>query len=366
LLGAAIAVTFANGANDNFKGVATLFGSGTAGYRRALLWATATTAAGSLTALVLAASLVSRFSGKGLVPDALTADPTFLTAVGAGAAATVLLASWLGFPISTTHALTGALVGADFLAAGAQLRLSALGTGFVAPLLLSPFAAALLVGVTQTSFGIVRRRWGVGEDVCLCISEIESVLEPAALAGNSMVRGTTTALPSIPLVAPVSDCTARGLATTATALGTLDVAHYLSAGAVSFARGVNDTPKLLALLLPTQVLPTGPAVVLVAATMAVGGLLAAKRVAETMSQRVTTMTPGQGFAANVATTLMVLFASRLGLPVSTTHVSLGSLFGLGAVTGQARWGTIVQIILAWIITLPCAAVCAALTWWILA
>jgi PiT family inorganic phosphate transporter len=362
---AAIAVTFANGANDNFKGVATLFGSGTASYRRALLWATATTAAGSLTALILAASLVSRFSGKGLVPDALTADPTFLTAVGAGAAATVLLASWLGFPISTTHALTGALVGAGLLAAGAQLRFSALGTGFLAPLFLTPFAAALLVGATHAAFGAARRRWAIGEDVCLCLSEGELAPEPAALGGNSIVRGTTMAAPPLPVVAPVSDCAARGLASTGTALGTLDAAHYMSAGTVGFARGVNDTPKLLALLLPAQVLPTGPAVVLVAAAMAVGGLLAAKRVAETMSHRVTTMTPGQGFAANVTTALMVLFASRFGLPVSTTHVSSGSLFGLGAVTGQARWRAIVQIILAWIVTLPCAAACAALTWWIL-
>src|SRR5688500_11118355 len=93
LVAAALALTFANGANDNFKGVATLFGSGTTNYRRALIWATATTAAGSLTAVLVAGSLVDRFSGKGLVPDVLTADPAFLTAVGVGAAATVLLAT---------------------------------------------------------------------------------------------------------------------------------------------------------------------------------------------------------------------------------------------------------------------------------
>jgi PiT family inorganic phosphate transporter len=98
--------------------------------------------------------------------------------------------------------------------------------------------------------------------------------------------------------------------------------------------------------------------------MAIGGLLGARRVAETISHRVTTMNAEQGFAANVTTAILVLFASRFGLPVSTTHVSSGSLFGLGAVTRQARWDTIVHIALAWVVTLPCAAVLAALLWWI--
>ena len=134
---------------------------------------------------------------------------------------------------------------------------------------------------------------------------------------------------------------------------------------MGFARGVNDTPKLLALLLPAQILPTELALAVLAGVMAIGGLVGARRVAETMSHRVTAMTPGQGFTANVITAMLVLFASRVGLPVSTTHVSSGSLFGLGAVTGQAHWRTILNIVLAWVVTLLCAAACAALAWWFL-
>jgi PiT family inorganic phosphate transporter len=96
--------------------------------------------------------------------------------------------------------------------------------------------------------------------------------------------------------------------------------------------------------------------------MAAGGLLFAHRVAETMSHRVTPMNPGQGFAANLITAALVLGASRFGLPVSTTHVSNGSLFGLGAVTRGARWRIIMQILLAWVVTLPFSALCAALLW----
>lgn len=68
LVGATMFVAYANGANDNFKGVATLFGSGTTDYRKALWWATGATLAGSLAALFLATTLVQTFQGQGLVP----------------------------------------------------------------------------------------------------------------------------------------------------------------------------------------------------------------------------------------------------------------------------------------------------------
>jgi PiT family inorganic phosphate transporter len=141
----------------------------------------------------------------------------------------------------------------------------------------------------------------------------------------------------------------------------LDTAHYLSAGAVSFARGLNDTPKIAALLLAGNLVAPNIAIGVVAVTMAVGGLVSARRVAATMSYRVTEMNPGQGFTANLITALLVIGASRFSLPVSTTHVSCGSLFGIGAVTGQAHWKVIGNIVLAWVITLPLSGTLAALS-----
>ena len=105
-------VAYSNGANDNFKGVATLYGSNTVSFRTALWIGTAATLAGCICSVFLAETLVKAFSGKGLVPDAISGSPAFLAAVATGAASTVMLATVLGFPISTTHALTGALVGA--------------------------------------------------------------------------------------------------------------------------------------------------------------------------------------------------------------------------------------------------------------
>ena len=73
------------------------------------------------------------------------------------------------------------------------------------------------------------------------------------------------------------------------------------------------------------------------------------------------MNAGQGFTANLITAMTVIFASRWGLPVSTTHVSCGSLFGLGMITRKAEWRSIAKILLAWVVTLPAAAALAALS-----
>lgn len=135
---AVLFLAYANGANDNFKGVATLFGSGTTTYRIALIWATVTTLAGSLCALLLAQGLIDSFKGKGLVLIEITTQVRFLVAVSLAAAGTVMLATRLGMPVSTTHALTGSLVGAGLIAAAGDVQFEALGHQFLLPLLFAP------------------------------------------------------------------------------------------------------------------------------------------------------------------------------------------------------------------------------------
>ena len=302
---AACCLAFTNGANDNFKGVASLYGSATANFRTALAWGTVTTFAGSLAAIFLAGGLMKKFSGKGLVPEPLTQSPAFLLAVALGAALTVLLATRLGFPISTTHALTGALVGAGLSGGDHTVYFDALGTGFVQPLLLSPLIA---------------------------------------VAAGALAHFALKAAHGEP------DHRTR----------TLDALHFLSGGAVGFARGLNDTPKIAAMLLVAKALDIRWGLLAVAITMAVGGLLNARRVAETMAKKITGMNPGQGFAANIATAALVTTANWNGLPVSTTHVSVGALVGIGIVTRKAHWKAVGGIALSWLITLPCAAALAAL------
>ena len=99
--------------------------------------------------------------------------------------------------------------------------------------------------------------------------------------------------------------------------------------------------------------------------IAAGGILAVRRVAQTVSYRITGMNDGQAFSANLNAAGLVIFASRLGLPVSTTHVTCGSLFGIGLVNRRARWAMIATILLAWVTTLPVAAALGALCWFAL-
>ena len=145
----------------------------------------------------------------------------------------------------------------------------------------------------------------------------------------------------------------------------LDGLHFLSAGMVSFARGLNDAPKIAAVALIGGGLSVQGGILVVAVAMACGGLLHARGVAETMAHKVTRMSPGEGLAANMATAMLVLMASRFGLPVSTTHVSVGSLVGIGTVTGKGNPSMILTILASWVITLPLAMFLGAMYWMVI-
>ncbi len=342
----ALLLAFSNGANDNFKGFATVWGSDTLSYRRALTLATVATLAGSLVSLVLAEALAQQFTGKGLVPNAVAGSPSFVLSVGFGAAMTVMLATRLGLPVSTTHALIGGLVGAGLALNGGAIKLGALANGFLAPLLFSPVIAALLGWL---AWRWLRRRPAQLDCACLV----------APTQGMVTADGTASlrvATPALIIAEPAACETLAAPAARISIAALVDRAHIMSAASICFARGVNDTPKLTALLLAAQALDAQVSVLIVALVMAGGGLLFSRRVAETMSRRMTRMDHTQGLAANLITAALVLFASKLGLPVSTTHVSVGSIAGVG--TGALNWATLRGILLSWFATLPLAAAIA--------
>lgn len=350
-------LAYANGANDNFKGVASLYGSRTCSYRTALSWATIATLAGSIAAVFLASALLKNFSGKGLVPDVLTQSPAFMLAIACGAGGTVLLATRLGFPISTTHGLTGALLGAGMMAGAGQVNYTMLGTTFVIPLLLSPLLAVVVGATIYLFLKGLRIASGIKAETCVCVGN-EWV--PVAVSGGVACAENMLTL----TVDSTSECERRyqGSVLGVEAKRAVDTLHFFSAGAVSFARGLNDTPKIAALLLVTGTWSSQWYLVLAACAIALGGLLNSRRVAHTMSHKLTDMNPGQGLAANLSTALLVTTASFHGMPVSTTHVSVGSLLGMGTVTGQAKWKSIMPVLASWVITLPVAAGIAALSY----
>ena len=319
LLGAALLVAFVNGANDNMKGVATLYGSGALAYGPALALGTFATAAGGMASLLLARGLADAFSGKGLVLESALSE-SFLAAVAMGAALTVLLATRLGFPVSTTHALVGGIVGAGFLASGSELRLDALGGVFALPLLVGPVVA---IGLASLGLRLIRR---------------------------GVPPGTAPGTPE------VAEPSTRRLGTTG---------HLVSASLVSFARGLNDTPKILGLLLGVALFSPATNALAIVASMSLGGLIAGRRVAETLAHKLTPMRPHQGLVANLTTSLVVIGASSVGLPVSTTHVSSGGILGIGAQGRSLRRGPVAEMLGAWVVTLPLAAILAAGVLWVL-
>ncbi len=370
LLFSALLLAYANGSNDNFKGVATLYGSSTLSYRPALALATTATLAGSACALFLAQGLIGHFSGKGLVPAEVAQNPDFLLAVGTGAALTVLLATRLGFPISTTHGLVGGLLGAGLVGAGGAVAVGQLGKVFLLPLLLSPLLALLLGAALYWIAHRSRRALGLTKESCICIGQPRRYVPvpvPVAVAVAEPAPDQVTAVPMATtanlevMVADQAECVDRY---TDRVLGIslqrgLDLGHIASAATVSFARGLNDTPKIAGLLVVAQALNMSWSLFGIAVVMALGGVLHARRVAETMSHRITGMSHGQGLSANLVTGFLVLVASRMGIPVSTTHVSVGSIFGISAVSGGGDRRVIRSILMSWVITLPLAAALAA-------
>ncbi len=364
LLLGVLLLAFANGANDNFKGLATLYGSGRLSYRRAIGWATITTLAGSILSVFLAGRLLERFTGKGLVPDAVVAQPEFAAAVALAAALTVLLATQLGLPISTTHGLIGALSGAGFVAAGwHQFHTTHLAALFLLPLLVSPLLAGGSLFLFYPVVHRLRIRLGIEESHCLCLAcSPRTALATAPVTHRETLQPVAAPARWQVVVDSPSVCQ-RHYTHARIRLDLnriLDGAHLLSSGLVSFARGLNDTPKIVALLLALKALNVPVSLVMVALVMALGGLLRARQVARTLAFGITPLNPGQGLLANLSTSATVLVASYLGLPVSTTHVSTGSLFGMGALTGKARGRMIRRIMFAWLVTVPVAAVFGAL------
>ncbi|MHB0969793.1 MAG: inorganic phosphate transporter [Thermoanaerobaculia bacterium] len=347
-----LGLAFANGANDVSKCIATLVGSGVTNYRRAVIWGSICTAGGAVAAGFLTQALVSTFNGKGLLTEPL-ASHAFLLAVACGAAGWLIVATRTGLPVSTTHSLAGALVGTALVAVGAGgIAWSAVLSKIALPLLLSPaIAVLLLIALLPLLRPFVERF----DRYCVCVESAASqTVTPDGIALRQSLPGVQAG--------SQQECTMS-----VARFGVADTLHWISSGAASFFRGVNDAPKVLAIGVAAGALVGLSSIglyALVAAAMGAGSLIAGFRVTRTLAERVTTIEPANGLAANVVTALLVGVASRFALPVSTTHVSTGAIVGVGLSreAGSVRWKTVREMLLAWIVTLPASAILAAVAY----
>ena len=143
--------------------------------------------------------------------------------------------------------------------------------------------------------------------------------------------------------------------------------HWLTSGATSFARGLNDTPKIVALVLVSAAASSGSSVpqpwtfAMVALGIVAGSWMAGKKVTKVLAEEVTPMDHQEGFIANLVTTALVGPAAAFGLPRSTTHVSSGAIIGVGTPKrDRLNWKTVKGMVLAWLVTVPLAAVLGVL------
>jgi len=351
LVALTLIVAFANGANDVSKGVATLVGSGVTDLRRALFWGTAWTVAGGVIAAFASQGLVAVFSGKGLLA-APVSGPAFLGAIAAGAIGWLIVATRTGMPVSTTHSLVGGLVGAALAAQGvAGVNWGGVIRKTALPLAVSPLLSLALMVAVFPLIGLAFRRFN---RYCVCVERTESVVAVAGSAA-ALARGS-----SLHVIAGAG-CPPAVVAR----MNAMDSLHWLSAGCTSLFRGMNDTPKILAI---GAAAGTSAGIgahwlfLLAALAMGVGSSVAGRRVTETLAGKVTRIAPDDGFAGNLVTSALVGLASFLALPVSTTHVSSGAILGIGLHRKDVRWRVVRDIALAWVVTLPVAAVIASLTY----
>lgn len=362
-----LVLAFANGTNDVSKAIATLVGSGVTNYRTAIAWGTFWTMTGAAVAASVASAMVKTFS-SGFFQSSLVIPSALAPAILSGTFLWVLFASRTGLPVSTTHALTGSLVGTGLLAFGSEgLIWATVSKKIALPLLLSPFLALGLSFFVHPLIKSLAKRW---EGVCVCVMPTYRALVTIDPQGRTKTLFQAKGI-SMPVAAIPSQCDRAGLSGPTFGLNTV---HWLSSGLTSLARGMNDAPKIAAMLLLGSSAASWPSQVLqvlsfvgVAMAMGIGSYWGGRRVTEVLAEKVTEMNHSEGLSANLTTSSLVLLSGTLGLPVSTTHVSSSAIIGIGLLRGTSsvRWATVRDMVLAWIVTLPVAAILACLTYLLL-
>jgi len=361
------ALAFANGANDVSKAIATLVGSGITDYRSAIAWGTAWTMFGAASAAFVANAMIKTFS-HGLVQTGTIIGPGVTLAVLTGAMAWVLFASRTGLPVSTTHALTGAIIGTGLVAfAGEGLIWLAIGKKIAFPLLFSPFLALTVSLLIHPAVRALARKW---EGACLCVMPASRALVAIDPRGETRTLFQAANFGQ-PVIAVPSQCDRSGLIGLVVGLDTI---HWISSGLASFARGTNDAPKIVAMLLLGSTTAAWPSTSSqlaafggVAVAMGLGSYFGGLRVTEVLAEKVTRMDHAEGLSANLTTSSLVLLSGSLGLPVSTTHISSSAIIGIGLLKGwkSVRWMTVRDMALAWVVTLTASALLACIAYLIL-
>lgn len=315
----ALIFDFTNGFHDTANAMATSVATGALKPRVAVLISAVLNLAGAFLSTAVAKTVSS-----GILTENAKGIPHITVAmIFAGLVGAVLWnlgTWWLGLPSSSTHALFGGLIGAAIVGSGIDaVDVGGVVSKIVLPAILSPFIAG-----------------------------------------------------GVALIATFAAYRITKLATTRGSERGFRHAQTVSASLVSLAHGTNDAQKTMGVITLTlivagyQAANTGPALWVVLAcglAIALGTYTGGWRIMRTVGKRITDIESPQGFAAETSSASTILISSSLGFPLSTTQVTSGSVVGagLGKKLASIRWGTVGRMAIAWVITLPAAAVVGGLS-----
>jgi PiT family inorganic phosphate transporter len=311
----ALGFDFTNGFHDTANAVATSVSTRALSPRAAVFVAAVANLAGAFVTTAVAKTV-----GQGIIDTNLATEKTVLAAL-IGAIAWNLLTWRLGLPSSSSHALIGGLIGAALVQSGSE---GVEWHGVVHKVLL-PGIASPLIGFAGAFLLLLLIFW-------------------------LFVRVTP------------------GVANRGFRLGQLGSGTW-----VAFTHGANDAQKTMGVIalalfeahkIDHFYIPTW---VIVASGLAIGAgtYVGGWRIMRTLGQRIFSMDPATGFAAQVSGGTTIYLATHFGYPVSTTHVVSGSVLGAGATKrlSAVRWGIAGNIVFAWLLTIPAAALVAAALYW---
>jgi PiT family inorganic phosphate transporter len=318
LIVVALAFDFLNGMNDAANSIATIVSTRVLRPQYAVAWA----AFFNFVAFLFFGLHVAETVGRGIV-EANVVDAHVIFGALAGAIVWQILTQRLGIPSSSSHALIGGLVGAGLAKAGVS--------------------AVVWSGVGKTAAAIFLSP-GLGLLLALML-----MLAVSWIFMRSTPHGTDNLFRRI---------------------------QFFSASCYALGHGGNDAQKtmgIIAVLLYSQgslgstfYIPFW-VVLSCQLAMAAGTMAGGWRIVKTMGSKITRLTPMQGVCAETAGSVMLFAATSLGIPVSTTHTITGSIIGVGAAkrVSAVRWAVAKEIVTAWIITIPAAALLAALFYWVI-
>lgn len=317
LIAVALLFDFLNGLHDAANSIATIVSTRVLRPQYAVLWA----AFFNFVAFAVFGLNVAHTIGTGIIdPNVVDTQVIFAALIGA---IVWNLVTWaLGIPSSSSHALIGGLVGGGMAKAG--------------------ISAAVWSGLSKTLAAIVLS------------PVIGFVLAMFLVAGVSWISVRSTPF---------------------TVDRAFRVLQFVSASLYSLGHGGNDAQKTMGIIavllfsqgkLGTEFYVPFWVVLACQASMALGTLMGGWRIVRTMGLRLTKLTPMQGFCAETGGAITLFMATALGVPVSTTHTITGAIVGVGAArrASAVRWNVASSIVYAWVITIPAAALVAAITYWV--